>query len=180
VGSPVDLVFETHSLTEDYERGLATGWLPGRLSERGRELAAELGERRRDDGLDAVLVSDLRRAVETAAIAFAGSDIPVLHDWRLRETDFGELNGRPVDEIRAVGDVDQRFPGGESRAEAIARVDGALDDIAARWADRRVLVIAHMSTYCALEHRVRGLALDDIGRSFTWQEGWTYEVTPRG
>ncbi|MFD0889954.1 hypothetical protein ACFQ08_35890 [Streptosporangium algeriense] len=38
---PVDLVFETHSISEDNERGVATGWLPGRLSERGRALAAE-------------------------------------------------------------------------------------------------------------------------------------------
>jgi broad specificity phosphatase PhoE len=31
-----------------------------------------LGERRRNDGLDVVFTSDLRRAVETAGIAFAG------------------------------------------------------------------------------------------------------------
>jgi hypothetical protein len=30
----VGLVYETHSITEDNERGIATGWLPGRLSER--------------------------------------------------------------------------------------------------------------------------------------------------
>src|SRR5690349_20860940 len=83
------IVFETHSWSEDNDRGTATGWLPGRLSERGRRLAAELGQRRRDDGIAAVFASDLRRAAETAEIAFAGSDIPVLLDWRLRECDYG-------------------------------------------------------------------------------------------
>jgi broad specificity phosphatase PhoE len=39
----VAIVFETHSLTTDNKAGLATGWLDGRLSERGRVLAAELG-----------------------------------------------------------------------------------------------------------------------------------------
>lgn len=176
----VELVYETHSITEDNERGHATGWLPGRLSPRGRTLAAALGDRRRDDGFAAVVVSDLRRAAETAEIAFAGTDVPVLHDWRLRETDFGDLNGRPTAEIRAVG-VHDRFPGGESRAEAVDRVDGALDDIARRWAGRRVLVIAHMSTHWALERRAHGLPLDDVvGAAFTWQEGWTYAVSPRG
>ncbi|MBA2359285.1 MAG: histidine phosphatase family protein, partial [Actinobacteria bacterium] len=62
----VEIVFETHSISTDNERGIATGWLPGLLSERGRTLAAELGERRRDDGIAAVFTSDLRRAVETA------------------------------------------------------------------------------------------------------------------
>ncbi|MFS8580670.1 MAG: histidine phosphatase family protein, partial [Novibacillus thermophilus] len=68
-------------------------WLPGRLSERGRAVAVELGERRRDDGLAAVFTSDLDRAVETARIAFVGTDIPVFQDKRLRECDYGELNG---------------------------------------------------------------------------------------
>jgi hypothetical protein len=39
----IEIVFETHSTTEDNEAGRATGWLPGRLSPRGRAEAAELG-----------------------------------------------------------------------------------------------------------------------------------------
>lgn len=65
----IEIVYETHSVTEDNERGIATGWQPGRLSPRGRELAAELGRRRRGDGLAAVFSSDLARAAETASIA---------------------------------------------------------------------------------------------------------------
>lgn len=174
----VEVVFETHSLTEDNERGIATGWLPGRLSERGRALAAELGERRRDGGFAAFLVSDLARAAETAAIACAGWDIPVLHDWRLRETNFGTLNGRPIDEVRAVTSPHERFPGGESRAEAISRVDRAIDEATVLWDGERVLVIAHMSTYWALERRAHGIPLPSPSTPFTWQEGWTYRIEP--
>jgi 2,3-bisphosphoglycerate-dependent phosphoglycerate mutase len=176
VAPTVEVVYETHSLTEDNERGHATGWLPGRLSERGRALAVELGERRRADGLAAVLVSDLRRAAETAEIAFAGSSLPILHDWRLRETDFGTLNGAPTAAVQAVAWED-RFPGGESRGEAVARVDGALDDIAARWAGHRVLVIGHLSAWWALERRGRGAALP-LAAPMAWREGWTYEIGP--
>jgi 2,3-bisphosphoglycerate-dependent phosphoglycerate mutase len=67
----MQVVFETHSLSVDNESGIATGWLPGRLSELGKRLAVELGQRRRDDGIAVVFTSDLRRAVETAEIAFA-------------------------------------------------------------------------------------------------------------
>jgi Histidine phosphatase superfamily (branch 1) len=77
------------------------GWLPGRLSDQGRQQARQLGRRRTDDGVSAVFSSDLARAAETAAIAFAGSLIPVLHDWRLRECDYGARNGSPAGELYA-------------------------------------------------------------------------------
>ena len=81
--------------SDDNEAGIATGWLSGRLSAAGRAQARELGERRRDDGLSAVFTSDLGRAVETAEIAFAGSSLTVIADPRLRECNYGELNGTP-------------------------------------------------------------------------------------
>src|ERR1700693_4145635 len=40
----ITIVYETHSTSVDNERGVAPGWLPGRLSERGRAQARELGE----------------------------------------------------------------------------------------------------------------------------------------
>ena len=75
----LELVYETHSTSVDNDRGIATGWLPGELSELGREQARALGERRRNDGIAVVYSSDLGRAVETAEIAFTGSGIPVRH-----------------------------------------------------------------------------------------------------
>jgi len=68
----VEIVFETHSTSEDNERGVATGWLPGALSLTGREQSVALGARRRDQSFAVVFTSDLRRAVETAELAFAG------------------------------------------------------------------------------------------------------------
>jgi broad specificity phosphatase PhoE len=85
----VEVVFETHATSEDNEAGIATGWLPGKLSPRGREQARELGGRRRGDGLAIVFTSDLGRALDTAEIAFAGSGIPVVEDARLRECNYG-------------------------------------------------------------------------------------------
>jgi len=40
---PIEVVFETHELSGDNERGIATGELPGRLSAVGRCDAAEVG-----------------------------------------------------------------------------------------------------------------------------------------
>jgi 2,3-bisphosphoglycerate-dependent phosphoglycerate mutase len=172
----VEIVFETHSWTVDNELGNATGWLPGELSERGRRLALELGARRRDDGISAVFCSDLRRAVQTAEIAFGGSGTPVLLDWRLRECDYGDLNGHPAPEVHsAVSGLHDPYPNGESWASAIARVGRFVDDVADRWRDRRVLVIGHIATLWGLAHRISGVPLEEIRAvSDPWREGWEF------
>jgi hypothetical protein len=68
----VVIVFETHWLTTDNEAGVATGWLDGQLSERGRALALELGWRRRDDGVEAVFASDLAARWRQLSLPSAG------------------------------------------------------------------------------------------------------------
>src|SRR5258708_13827722 len=121
---PVSVVFETHSITVDNERGVATGWLPGELSERGRDLSRELGRRRADDGIAAVLCSDLARAVQTARIAFADSPVPVLLEWRLPEGGYGRCNGMPPSELapRRRGQLAVHSPGGGRGRHVVARV----------------------------------------------------------
>jgi broad specificity phosphatase PhoE len=175
----VELVYETHSITVDNERGIATGWLPGQLSARGRELAAELGRRRRDDGIAAVFVSDLTRAVETAVVAFVDSGIPVYLDSRLRECDYGDWNGHPlaklVPEKRAR--VDVPWPNGESWRQAVDRLAAFLADVKRSWDGCRVLVIAHSAQRFGLRHLLEGVPLEDlVDAPFGWQEGWEYRL----
>jgi broad specificity phosphatase PhoE len=169
------VVFETHSTSEDNEAGIATGWLGGRLSALGREQADELGSRRRDDGIELVLCSDLNRAVETARIAFADGRVPVRLDWRLRECDYGEWNGMPRARLDAerVGRVDEPWPGGESWRQAAARVDSCLDELP----EGRVLVIGHVATRWALDRRVHGRPLEELAAEpFAWRPGWDYRL----
>jgi broad specificity phosphatase PhoE len=174
----VRLVYETHSISVDNEREIATGHLPGELSARGRELAHELGERRRDDGLACVFTSDLQRAVETAEIAFAGSGLEIRRDARLRECDYGELNGTPVERLEPRRRfVDEPFPGGESYRDCVERMRSFLADVAAEFDGRRVLVIAHSAQRWALRHLLEGAPLEElVDAPFEWQEGWEYEL----
>jgi 2,3-bisphosphoglycerate-dependent phosphoglycerate mutase len=169
------VVYETHSTSEHNEAGIATGWLGGALSPAGRAQAIELGERRRDDGIELVVASDLWRAVETAAIAFEGSGIPLRVDWRLRECDYGRLTGMPrtvLDEQR-VRRVDEPWPGGESWRQAVARVSSFLDEVRGE----RVLLIGHVATRWALDHRVNGRPLEELAaEEFDWKPGWEYEL----
>lgn len=173
----VEVVYETHSLSVDNERGIATGWLPGRLSDEGQRLAAELGERRREDGIAVIFTSDLHRAVETAEIAFTGTAIPILRDARLRECNYGAMNGMPASRLETERPmrIDRPFPGGESWRQAVGRVGGFLDELAETRDGERVLVIGHVATRWALDHFVNRTPLEDlVNAPFDWREGWTY------
>jgi 2,3-bisphosphoglycerate-dependent phosphoglycerate mutase len=175
----VQIVYETHSTSEDNDLGLATGWLDGRLSAEGRLQAAALGGRRGSDGLACVFSSDLGRARETVEIAFGGSPFPILFDWRLRECDYGSLNGGPTSEVHAdrLAHLDEPYPDGESWRQAVARVGPCLDDVRLRYEGRRVLVVGHAATRWGLEHVLNGIALERLlVEAFEWQEGWEYRI----
>jgi broad specificity phosphatase PhoE len=175
----VELVYETHAISTDNEAGIATGWLPGRLSKAGQRLARQLGERRRDDGVAAVFASDLRRAAETARLAFDDTGIPIHHDARLRECNYGELNGAPVATVAAERRrrIDEPFPGGESYRQVVDRTREFLGELVRGWDGRRVVVVAHSANRWALEVLVRGRSLDElVDAPFEWQEGWLYRV----
>lgn len=175
-----EIVFETHSLSTDNEAGIATGWLEGRLSEEGRRLARRLGARRRGERIDAVYTSDLGRAVETAELAFRDTGFPIRRDARLRECNYGSLNGGPVSEVERerTKRIDVPFPGGESYRQTVERMRSFLGDVAVEHGSGRIVVIGHSATRWALEHLLEGVPLEVlVGAPFEWQEGWLYELT---
>jgi alpha-ribazole phosphatase/probable phosphoglycerate mutase len=177
----LELVFETHSTTTDNEAGIATGWLPGRLSQLGRAQAAELGERRRHDRIAIVYVSDLARAQETAQIAFADR-LELITDARLRECNYGLMNGTPVAALqeKRAAHIHEPWPDGESYLEVVDRTRSLLTDIVARWDGSRVLLIGHSANQWALDHLVLGADLRQlVSRGMVWQPGWEYVVDQR-
>ena len=173
------IVYETHSTTTDNEAGIATGWLPGELSDAGREQAHQLGQRRLDDGIAAIYVSDLKRAFDTVEIAFAGTALTVVVDARLRECDYGRLNGAPKNVLDAerARRVDEPWPGGETYRDVVTRTRSLLKDVHSQWDGSRVLWVGHSANRWALDHLILGRDLNEmIAADFAWQPGWVYVV----
>lgn len=175
----VEIIYETHATTTDNERGIATGWLPGRLSERGCREARELGDRRRGQDIAAVFTSDLRRAVDTARIAFPDGRPPVRQDPRLRECNYGSLNGAPVALVATerVRRIDEPFVGGQSYRQVVAATQDFLHDLAGEWDERRVLLIAHSANRWALDCLLTGTSLPEVVQlPFRWRPGRHYTL----
>jgi broad specificity phosphatase PhoE len=101
------------------------------LDPRGVEQAARAARLLAALGPSAIVSSDLRRAVDTAAALSAVTGLPVSYDAGLRETYAGRWQGHTGAEIRAQwpdeqaawerGDPDARPGGGETRSEVADR-----------------------------------------------------------
>jgi broad specificity phosphatase PhoE len=127
--------------------------------------------------VDAVFTSDLGRALETVAIAFDGRNPPIFHDWRLRECDYGALNGAPAGELEVEKHIDVPFPGGESYRDVVARVGSFLDDLRRSRDGKRVVVVSHAAPRWALQHLIDGTPLEQlVGAPFDWQPGWKFTL----
>lgn len=81
------------------------GWIDAPLTPAGVEVAQDLGRGLKVEGVtfDAVYTSDSGRAIETAEIILETSeqDLPITKDKRLREYNFGSLEGMPNEEMQA-------------------------------------------------------------------------------
>lgn len=107
------------------------------LSARGLEQAARLAERLKAVTFDRVYTSDSRRAQHTAEIALPGRALTA--DARLRELNFGTLEGKPRAALRgAERDAFAAYwhdpyavppPGGETWGQLDARVGAWLETL---------------------------------------------------
>lgn len=148
------------------------GRLDPPLNDRGREQARELAERVAAEHEVAVLwVSNQRRALETAAIVAEAIALEPRVDPRLAEADWGDWQGRLVEDIEReepdawrsflASDPDFRFPGGESLREHMDRTWAALDEIGE--GPLPALVVCHGGTIRAALARTEPGGMPSIG-----------------
>ncbi len=120
---PGRLVIVRHGQTEWSRTGRHTGRSDPPLEADGRRQADMVGRRLAGHEFARVLVSPLRRAAETCALAGFGARAVVCED--LREWDYGAYEGRSTEELRA------ERPGWSIWGDGV--VDGeTLDEVAAR------------------------------------------------
>lgn len=123
------------------------------LTPLGQRQAAALARRLGRQHLDAVVTSDLRRAIQTAEPVAAPRGLAPITDPRWREVRFGAAEGLRwrdvVDRFPAAARAwaenrpDAAMPDGESLLDAAARVRPALAQLASDYDRRTVLLVGH-------------------------------------
>jgi broad specificity phosphatase PhoE len=172
------ITYFVHSITKDNERGVASGWLEAELSEEGIKRIKQLPQLVNDTSFEVIFPSDLKRAIDSATIPF-GTTHKIIPDKRLREANYGDLDGTPKSFKKHIKDyINQPYPRGESYADVEKRMRDFLEEKRAEdW--KHIAIIGHEATQLALEVICNGKtweqAIDNDWRpTQSWQPGWVY------
>jgi probable phosphoglycerate mutase len=155
-----------HALTSWNQEKRIQGQTDIPLSDMGVAMARGWTEKLAGVSYDAVLTSDLSRAVQTGTILNMerNPECEVRADRRLREQDWGRWVGMSLPEVVASQEYeaqtrlgwDFRPPAGESRLDVLRRAMAALRDAAEDHPGRTWLTVSHQGVIKALIYHLRG------------------------
>lgn len=128
-----------HGETVDNVRQIMQGQTQGTLTEQGRRQAREVAVRLAAEYFDAIVSSDLQRAVQTADIIAEPHGLSVVTTPLLRERDWGGFTGRYIPDLR--GEV---WPDDiESEEQLLLRARSFLLFITTTYPGMRVVAVGH-------------------------------------
>lgn len=170
----IDLIAVRHGETDWNRIRRLQGHTDIALNATGIDQAARLAVALSREGVSAIHSSDLDRALATARPVAAALKLPVRKDARLRERNYGVLEGKTFGEILELHpdeaerlrlrDASHRMPDGESQREFFERAIDVVSSIARAEAeagpDRTVVIVTHGGVLDMLYRKALGLSLE--------------------
>lgn len=176
----VKIIYFVHGTTTDNEEGKATGWSQGKLSLKGIEQAKELRKKINIDEINLVITSDLERAKESANYIFQGEKI-VIHDERIRECSYGELDEKDKALVKYEEHIEEPFPQGESLKDVENRVKNFCKMLLEKYDGKTIALVSHRAPQLALEVLTKQITWEDAikkdwRKTKDWKPGWIYII----
>lgn len=178
----VKITYFVHGTTTDNEENKSSGWNDVKLSDLGIQQSKDLAKLTADKKFDAVFTSDLSRAEESAKLCW-GDLYPTFADKRLRECNYGDLNGKDSEIVEQMQEksITKPMPNGESYEDVKNRISEFLDYIKQNYDGKHIAIVAHKAPQLALDVIINGMSWDeafanDWRKSKSWQPGWEYDL----
>ena len=177
----IKIMYFVHGTTTDNASKLCSGWKEAMLNELGKEQAENLGRvsRERGDKFDIMFTSDLQRAIDSSNIAFP--NVEKIRDNRLRECNYGDLDGCHKSLVIYEEHVDKKFPNGESLKDVEKRMRDFVSYLKDNYDGKTIGIVAHRAPQLALEVITKDISWDEANqndwrKTGDWQPGWEYEI----
>ena len=176
----VNIIYFVHGTTTDNEEHKSTGQNQGVLSELGIRQSKELRDKINLDEIDVVFCSDLQRAIDSANLTFESSK-EIIIDERLRECNYGDLNGKDSSLVLDEEHIEIPFPNGESMIDVEKRIRSFCEFLLENYNNKTIAIVAHKAPQLALEVITKNLTWDqaieqDWRKNKKWQPGWRYVI----
>ncbi len=179
----IRITYFVHGTTTDNEQHISSGWKDAELSELGVQQSIDLKEKTKDKKFDVVFCSDLKRAHDSAKLTWENV-YEIIPDERLRECNYGQLNGASSDIVEPMQEdecIANRFPEGESYEDVKARVADFLEFLKKNYDGKSVAIVAHKAPQLALDVLLLGKTwqqalAEDWRKTKSWKPGWEYIV----
>ncbi len=179
----IKITYFVHGTTTDNEKEISSGWKDVELSELGIKQSVALKEQTKDQKFDVVFCSDLQRAHNSAKLAWNGV-YPIIPDARLRECNYGNLNGASsaiVEPMQEEECITNRFPDGESYEDVKVRIADFLEFLKKNYDGKSVAIVGHKATQLSLDVLLKGKTwqqalAEDWRKTKSWKAGWEYEL----
>lgn len=175
------IIYFVHGTTTDNASKLCSGWKEAMLNDLGKEQAENLGNvsRERGDNFDVIFTSDLKRAIESSNIAFP--DVLKITDSRLRECNYGDLDGEHKSLVIYEDHIFDAFPNGESLKDVEKRMREFIQFLKENYSGKTIGIVAHRAPQLALDVILKGYSweeanLKDWRKTGDWQPGWEYII----
>jgi broad specificity phosphatase PhoE len=178
----VQITYFVHGTTTDNEVNISSGWFNVELSELGIQQSKDLAVQTAGTDFDVVFCSDLKRAVDSANIAW-GDKYAIIQDTRLRECDYGDYNAKPSDIVEPLQEqsITTPMPNGESYEMVKDRIASFLSDLKRDYDGKHVAIVGHKAPQLALDVLLKGLTWEeafatDWRKTKSWKPGWIYTL----
>ncbi|MHB8903569.1 MAG: histidine phosphatase family protein [Patescibacteria group bacterium] len=176
----IKFIYFVHGTTIDNENNVSSGWADVNLSKLGIEQSIKLRDQTKDLKFNVVFCSDLKRAVDSAKLAFDGL-APIISDKRLRECNYGKYNANPSAIVEPMQEksITDKFSGGESYEDVKNRVEDFLHYLKQNYEGKTVAIVAHKAPQFALDVLLKGKSWEeafseDWRKTGSWKPGWKY------
>lgn len=176
----VKIIYFVHGTTTDNENKIATGQNPGVLSKMGIRQATELRSKINLDEIDLVISSDLQRAIDSAKLVFK-NDKQIIQDSRIRECNYGDLNGKETTKVIDKEHIKEAFPNGESMENVEKRVRDFCGFLLDNYNGKTIALVSHKAPQLALDVITKNITWEqaieqDWRKTKDWKPGWRYEI----
>lgn len=150
----------------------AQGQYDSYITKKGERQIAALAERFKDEHIDALYSSDLRRTMKTAGAITKYHDLKLNTDPRLREVSIGSWEDRPWGNLALEDPKNMWFfnndpanwkaEGGEGYENLQRRMYEAVNEIAARHDGQTIVCVSHGTAIRSLICKIKNVASADI------------------